>query len=332
MKIIIPMAGMGKRMRPHTLTTPKPLIPIAGKPMVQRIVEDIIKVCDEKVDEIAYVVGRFGKEAENNLVAIAESLGAKGRIFYQDEPLGTAHAIMCAKECLTGKVLVAFADTLFKADFKLDSSQEGIIWVQKVEDPKPFGVVKLDSNNVITDFVEKPQTFVSDLAIIGIYYFKDGDYLKRELQYLLDNDIKEKGEYQLTNALENMKAKGTRFTPGKVTEWLDCGNKDATVYTNQRILEFNKNTARTSNFLNQGSTIIEPCFIGENVKIINSTVGPHASIGANTIVENSTVKNAIIQTNSKIKNAELSNSMVGNYSEYSGKSSDASVGDYSTVR
>lgn len=326
------MAGMGKRMRPHTLTTPKPLIPIAGKPMVQRIVEDIIKVCDEKVDEIAYVVGRFGKEAENNLVAIAESLGAKGRIFYQDEPLGTAHAIMCAKECLTGKVLVAFADTLFKADFKLDSSQEGIIWVQKVEDPKPFGVVKLDSNNVITDFIEKPQTFVSDLAIIGIYYFKDGDYLKKELQYLLDNDVREKGEYQLTNALENMKAKGTRFTPGKVTEWLDCGNKDATVYTNQRILEFNKNTARTSNFLNQGSTIIEPCFIGENVKIINSTVGPYASIGENTVVENSTVKNAIIQTNSKIKNAELSNSMVGNYSEYSGKSNDASVGDYSTVR
>ena len=332
MKIIIPMAGMGKRMRPHTLTTPKPLIPIAGKPMVQRIVEDIIKVCDEKVDEIAYVVGRFGKEAENNLVAIAESLGAKGRIFYQDEPLGTAHAIMCAKECLTGKVLVAFADTLFKADFKLDSSQEGIIWVQKVEDPKPFGVVKLDSNNVITDFIEKPQTFVSDLAIIGIYYFKDGDYLKKELQYLLDNDVREKGEYQLTNALENMKAKGTRFSPGKVTEWLDCGNKDATVYTNQRILEFNKNNERTSNFINQGSTIIEPCFIGENVKIINSTVGPYASIGANTIVENATVKNSIIQTNSKIKNAELSNSMIGNYSEYAGNSNDASVGDYSTVR
>ncbi len=326
------MAGMGKRMRPHTLTTPKPLIPIAGKPMVQRIVEDIIKVCDEKVDEIAFVVGRFGKEAENNLVAIAESLGAKGRICYQDEPLGTAHAIMCAKESLTGKVLVAFADTLFKADFKMDSSQEGIIWVQKVEDPKPFGVVKLDANNVITDFVEKPQEFVSDLAIIGIYYFKDGAYLRSELQYLLDNDIKEKGEYQLTNALENMKAKGTRFTPGKVTEWLDCGNKDATVYTNQRILEFIKNNLRNANFVSQGSTVIEPCFIGENVKLINSTVGPHASIGDNCVVENSVVKNSIIQTNSKIKNAELSNSMIGNFSEFTGKSSDASIGDYSTVR
>lgn len=332
MKIIIPMAGMGKRMRPHTLTTPKPLIPIAGKPMVQRIVEDIIKVCDEKVDEIAFVVGRFGKEAENNLVKVAESLGAKGSIFYQDTPLGTAHAIMCAKECVTGKVVVAFADTLFKADFKMDSSQEGIIWVQKVEDPKPFGVVKLDANNVITDFVEKPLEFVSDLAIIGIYYFKDGDYLKRELQYLLDNDIKEKGEYQLTNALENMKAKGTKFTPGKVTEWLDCGNKDATVYTNSRILEFIKDTLVHKTVNNQNSRIIEPCFIGENVKLINSDIGPHVSIGEGCVIENSVVKNCIIQTNSKIKNAELSNSMIGNFSEFTGKSSDASIGDYSTIK
>jgi glucose-1-phosphate thymidylyltransferase len=300
--------------------------------MVQRIVEDITKVCDEKVDEIAFVVGRFGKEAEDNLVKVAQSLGAKGSIFYQDKPLGTAHAIMCAKECVTGKVVVAFADTLFKADFKMDSSQEGIIWVQKVEDPKPFGVVKIDSNNVITDFVEKPQEFISDLAIIGIYYFKDGDYLRKELQYLLDNNITDKGEFQLTNALENMKAKGTKFSPGKVTEWLDCGNKDATVYTNSRILEFNREQTRTSKFTNQNSTIIEPCFIGEGVQLINSTVGPHASIGDKTIIENSTVKNSIIQTNSKIKNAELSNSMIGNFAEFSGKSDDASISDYSTIR
>ena len=328
------MAGMGKRMRPHTLTTPKPLIPIAGKPMVQRIVEDITKVCDEKVDEIAFVVGRFGKEAETNLVKVAEKLGAKGSIYYQDEPLGTAHAIMCAKECLTGKVVVAFADTLFKADFKMDSSQEGIIWVQKVDDPKPFGVVKMDANNVITDFVEKPQTFVSDLAIIGIYYFKDGAYLSKELQYLLDNDIKEKGEYQLTNALENMKAKGTKFFPGKVSEWLDCGNKDATVYTNQRILEFIKDEKNLVNPKTEirNSKIIAPCYIGDDVIIINSTVGPHASIGNGCLIENSIVSNSIVATNSKIIDAELSNSMVGNYAEFSGKSNDASIGDYTFVR
>lgn len=328
------MAGMGKRMRPHTLTTPKPLIPIAGKPMVQRIVEDITKVCDEKVDEIAFVVGRFGAEAEKNLIAVAEKLGAKGSIYYQDQPLGTAHAIMCAEPCVTGKVVVAFADTLFKADFKMDSSQEGIIWVQKVDDPKPFGVVKIDSNNVITDFVEKPQTFVSDLAIIGIYYFKDGDNLKKELKYLLDNNIKEKGEFQLTNALENMKAKGIKFTPGKVTEWLDCGNKDATVYTNSRILEFikDKEVLIHPSVKNNNSEIIQPCFIGENVKITDSVIGPHASIGANTVIENSVVKNSIIQTNSKITNADIKNSMIGNYAEFTGKSADASIGDYTVIR
>ena len=241
MQIIIPMAGKGKRMRPHTLTTAKPLIPVAGKPIVQRLVEDITKVCGQKVNEIAFIIGPdFGAEVEQNLIKVAESQGAKGSIFYQDVALGTAHAIMCAKEAIKGKTVVAFADTLFKADFIMDTEQEGVIWVQKIEDPSQFGVVKLDTNGAITDFIEKPTTFISDLAIIGIYYFKDGDYLKRELQHLLDNNITEKGEYQLTNALENMKAKGTKFMPGQVTEWLDCGNKNATVYTNQRVLEFDK--------------------------------------------------------------------------------------------
>jgi glucose-1-phosphate thymidylyltransferase len=332
MRIIIPMAGMGKRMRPHTLTTPKPLIPVAGKPMVQRLAEDIIHVCDEPVEEIAYVVGRFGKAAEDSLVAVANALGAKGSIWYQDEPLGTAHAILCAEPCLRGKVVVAFADTLFKADFKMDSSVEGTIWVQQVDDPRPFGVVKLNKKGEITDFVEKPQQFVSDLAIIGIYYFRDGDYLKKELRYLLDNNIREKGEYQLTNALENMKKKGTKFVPGKVSEWLDCGNKDATVFTNGRMLEFKSKTEKlvSGSAKTEGSKIIPPCFIGENVSIKNSTVGPFVSIGENTLIENSVIKNCIIQKNNIIKNAQLENSMLGNNVEYTGKTSGASLGDFST--
>jgi glucose-1-phosphate thymidylyltransferase len=172
MRIIVPMAGMGKRMRPHTLTTQKPLIPVAGKPIVQRLMEDIHKVCGQSIEEIAFIIGDFGAEAEQNLIKIAESLGAKGTIYHQQEALGTAHAIHCAKESLAGPVVVAFADTLFKADFILDQSKDGIIWVQQIEDPRQFGVVKVDANNIITDFIEKPQEFVSDLAIIGIYYFK----------------------------------------------------------------------------------------------------------------------------------------------------------------
>ena len=176
MNIIIPMAGMGKRMRPHTLTTPKPLIPIAGKPMVHRIVEDIVNTTDQKVEEIAFVISKlFGEEAEKNLITVAEKFGAKGKIFYQEIPLGTADAILCAKECLHGNTFIAFADTLFKANFSIDANKDAIIWTQKVADPSAFGVVKMNEQGIITEFVEKPTTFVSDLAIIGVYYFKDGE-------------------------------------------------------------------------------------------------------------------------------------------------------------
>lgn len=334
MQIIIPMAGKGKRMRPHTLTTAKPLIPVAGKPIVQRLVEDITKVCGQKVNEIAFIIGPdFGAEVEQNLIKVAESQGAKGSIFYQDVALGTAHAIMCARDAIKGKTVVAFADTLFKADFVMDTDQDGVIWVQKIDDPSQFGVVKLDSKGAITDFVEKPTTFISDLAIIGIYYFKDGDYLKSELQYLLDNKITEKGEYQLTNALENMKKKGTKFMPGQVTEWLDCGNKNATVYTNQRVLEFDKGKAhlKEKNIKNNNSVIIEPCYIGENVELTDSIIGPHASIGAGSKVKNSIVQNSIIQKDSKINNANIANSMIGIGAEVTGKALDLSISDYTQL-
>jgi glucose-1-phosphate thymidylyltransferase len=332
MKIIIPMAGMGKRMRPHTLTIPKPLIPIAGKPIVQRLVEDIAKVCNQPVEQVAFVIGDFGKEVENQLLSIAESVGAKGSIHYQDEPLGTAHAILCAREALEGNVVIAFADTLFKADFTLDTSKEGIIWVQKVDDPKPFGVVKLNAQNEITAFVEKPETFVSDLAIIGIYYVKDGNNLRNELQYLLDHDIKDKGEYQLTNALENMKQKGLKFIPGQVTEWLDCGNKDATVYTNQRYLEYIKDTPLVDASAKiENSVIIPPVYIGKNVHIQNTVVGPYVSIGDASKIQDSVIRNSIIQKNTSVINANISNSMLGNFVKFEGKSNDLSVGDYNVI-
>ena len=335
MNIIIPMAGRGSRLRPHTLTTPKPLIAFAGKSIVQRLVEDIVSVCNEEINEIAFIIGDFGNEVESNLIDIANHLGAEGKIVYQDQPLGTAHAILCAKESLKGDVVVAFADTLFKADFKLEKNSDGIIWVNKIEDPSSFGVVKVNEEKIITDFVEKPELFVSDLAIIGIYYFKSGENLKNELQYLIDNDIKDKGEYQLTNALENMKSNGLKFTTGEVTEWLDCGNKDATVYTCERILNHNKNTemiAEDSQIIN--SKIIEPCFIGSGTKIENSIIGPNVSIGNNTIILNSQIKESIIQNTSKIENAKLYKSMIGNNVFFDGHNIEleVSIGDFSEVK
>ena len=335
MKIIVPMAGRGSRLRPHTLTVPKPLIPIAGKPIVHRLVEDIAKVLNDSIDEIAFIIHEsFGKEVEEDLIAIAEKLGAKGVICYQNEALGTAHAILCAKESLNGPVVVAYADTLFRADFNLDKDADSVIWVKQVEDPSAFGVVQLNGANEIVDFVEKPKEFVSDLAIIGIYYFKSGETLRSELEYLLDNNIIKGGEYQLTDALENMKVKGLRFVPGKVEEWMDCGNKNVTVETNTRMLNFLKlddELLIDNSVVLENSEIIEPCFIGKNVVLRNSTVGPNVSIGDATVVENSTVKNSLIQTNSVIKNAVLDNAMVGNHAVYDGKHTQISIGDYSVL-
>jgi len=326
------MAGMGKRMRPHTLTNPKPLIPIAGKPIVQRLVEEIATVSDEKIEEIAFIIGDFGNKVEEKLIRIAESLGAKGSIFYQKEALGTAHAIYCAEASLSGKVVVAFADTLFKADFDIKTGTEASIWVQKIEDPSDFGVVKVDENNLITDFVEKPKDFVSDLAIIGIYYFRDGDNLRNELKYLIDNEILVNGEYQLTDVLENMKNKGVKFQPNIIKEWMDCGNKNATVHTNQRILEYHKDDELIAkSAIIENTVLIPPCFIGEGVHIKDSIVGPHVSVGKGAIIEKAIVSNSIIQQHATVNSITLTNSMIGNYAYVKDVTVELSIGDFTTI-
>ncbi len=327
------MAGWGTRLRPHTLTIPKPMLPVAGKPMVQRLVEDLVKSTDQKIEDIVFVIREdFGKSIPEQLLAIAKNVGSKGHIKFQDVPLGTAHAILCAGDLLEGNLIVAFADTLFRADYQIDTAKDGIIWVQRVDNPSAFGVVKLNSDGVITGFVEKPKDFVSDLAIIGIYYFKDGAYLRKEMQYLLDNDIKQKGEYWLTDAMENMKKKGVKFYKGEVQEWLDCGNKDATVYTNQRVLEFMKKEELVSKkaFV-ENSVVIHPSLIEEGAVIKNSVIGPYVSIGKGTKIENSVVKNSIIQSNSIVKNKLIENSMLGNHVKLEGRMEDLSIGDYNSI-
>jgi glucose-1-phosphate thymidylyltransferase len=333
MNIIIPMAGMGKRMRPHTLTTPKPLIPIAGKPMVQRIVEDIVATSNEKVDEIAFVINpAFGKEIEKHLVEVAEALGAKGRICYQETPLGTAHAILAAAESLKGHVFIAFADTLFKATFKIDTSKDAIVWTQHVEDPTAFGVVKLGAGNAIEAFVEKPTEFVSDLAIIGVYYFRDGERLRQELQRLIDENIMIKGEYQITDAMDNMLKNGVAFYTDQVDEWLDCGNYSATVYTNGRILSFKQGIEQLISLsaVLEDATIIQPCYIGEGVVIKSSVVGPNVSLEKGARIEDSRISDSIIGENSVVKNAVLKSSLIGKFVNYNEKPRELSLGDYST--
>lgn len=333
MNIVIPMAGMGKRMRPHTLTTAKPLVPVAGKPIVQRMVEDILATVDEKVEQIAFVVApHFGKAVEAHLLDVARSLGAQGHICYQVDPQGTAHAILCAREFLKGKVFIAFADTLFDARFEIDPQADAIVWTQKVDDPSAFGVVKLNDAGQIEAFVEKPAEFVSDLAIIGVYYFRDGERLERELQRLLDEKIMLKGEYQITDAMENMLRSGMKFYTGEVSEWLDCGNKEATLYTNERILELKKDKENliSEDLYSEDSVIIPPVYIGPGVRLVRSVVGPHVSLEAGVQVEDSRIVKSMVQSDSFVKNAQIQDSILGKNITYIEPPVALSLGDFST--
>jgi glucose-1-phosphate thymidylyltransferase len=335
MKIIVPMAGRGSRLRPHTLTVPKPLIPIAGKPIVHRLVEDIAKVLNEPIDEIAFIIGEdFGEKVEVDLREIAGQLGAKGSIYYQDKPMGTGHAIMCAADSLNGPAVVAYADTLFRADFKLDPSADAVIWVKQVEDPSQYGVVQLNDNNEITALVEKPEEEVSDLAVIGIYYFKKVEVLKEHLQSVLENNILRGGEYQINDGILGMMTSGNVFKTGQIDEWMDCGNKTVTVDTNSRMLQFLKedgNSLVSDTVTLTNSEIIEPCYIGENVVLENTTVGPNVSLGDNCKLTDVTIKNSLVQHDTVIKNAKLNNAMIGSHAVYNGDFTEISIGDYSKL-
>lgn len=337
MKIIVPMAGRGSRLRPHTLTVPKPLIPVAGKPIVHRLVSDIAKVIGEPIEEVAFILGDpafFGDDVVKSLKELAENLGAKASIYRQDQPLGTGHAIMSAKESLSGPAVVAYADTLIRADFTLDKDADATIWVKQVDKPEAYGVVKLNENKEIIELVEKPKEFVSDLAVIGIYYFKDIGVLKNELQYVLDNNIIHGGEYQINDGIKRMMADGKVFVTGQVDEWMDCGNKNVTVETNTRMLGFLQKDGEklmSDSIDEDGATIVHPCYIGEGVIIKNSTVGPNVSIGNGCIIENTTIKNSLVQTQTTIKNANLDNAMIGNHVSYDGAYTTISIGDYSVL-
>jgi glucose-1-phosphate thymidylyltransferase len=338
MKIIVPMAGRGSRLRPHSLTVPKPLIPVAGQPIVHRLVKDIAKVLKQPIEEIAFVLGDpawFGDDVVESLKELAKSLGAKVSIYRQDQPLGTGHAIMCAKPSLSGPAVIAYADTLIRAEFDLDPKADSVIWTKKVANPEAYGVVKLNEKQEIVELVEKPEKFVSDQAVIGIYYFKDVAVLKDKLQEILDENIMNGGEYQINDGILRMMKDGRIFKTGTVDEWMDCGNKAVTLETNARMLGFLKADAKEQLIANSvalvNSKILEPCYIGENVKLINSTVGPNVSIGNNCELENVSVKNSLIQNHTTIKNANLDEAMIGNHVKYNGAFTKISIGDYSVL-
>ncbi|NNE32397.1 MAG: nucleotidyltransferase [Winogradskyella sp.] len=338
MKIIVPMAGRGSRLRPHSLTVPKPLIPVAGQPIVHRLVKDIAKVLKQPIEEIAFVLGDpafFGEDVVNSLTELAQNLGAKASIYRQDQPLGTGHAIMSARPSLSGPAVIAYADTLIRAEFELDPTADSVIWTKRVNNPEAYGVVKLDENDNIVELVEKPESFVSDQAVIGIYYFKDVSVLKEKLQEVLDENIMNGGEYQINDGIKRMMTDGKVFKTGTVDEWMDCGNKSVTLDTNAKMLGFlasdNEEQLVDDSVVLDNSEVIEPCYIGRGTVLKNATIGPYVSIGKDCVIENTTVKNSLIQNQTSIKNANLEEAMIGNHVKYNGDFTKISIGDYSVL-
>lgn len=240
---------------------------------------------------------------------------------------------MC-KKSLSGPAVIAYADTLIRANFDLDTTADSVIWVKQVDQPEAFGVINLNENNEIVELVEKPKEFVSDLAVIGIYFFKEISVLRDELQSVLDNNIIHGGEYQINDGIKQMMAKGMKFVPGEVDEWMDCGNKDVTVETNGRMLGFLHQDGEnliSDDVKIENSTIIPPCFIAEDVVLINSTVGPNVSLGKGTHLINVKIQNSLVQTHAHVRNAKLNNAMIGNHASFNGDFTSISIGDYSVL-
>ena len=319
------MAGVGKRMRPHTLSTPKPLLKVAGKSIVERIILELKRSTGKNIDEIHFVVGNFGKDIENTLKGIAESIGAKGFTYEQELPLGTAHAVYCAEEALKGELLIAFADTMFIGDFKIDESDEAIIWTKEVENPESYGVVKVDDLNRIEEFIEKPKEFVSDKAIIGIYYFSNAELLAKEIEELIRYNRMKGGEYQLTDALSGLLSNGMIFKCGVIKEWLDCGNKYEFLDSVRRIVQ-NENEHK----IREESDVkfVGPVYIGRNVRIKDSIIGPNVAIEDNTEIIDSKINDSVVGTNCKISGSGIVGSLIGNYCELKGVNGILNIGDY----
>ena len=335
MNVIIPMAGTGSRLRPITPTTPKPLIKLSGKTIIYRIIHELTTYTELK--KIGFILNDKNIELETSLKkTISKDFNSTIKVyfFYQKKPEGTAHAIYCAKKLLKGKLLIVFSDTLFflKKPFyiKQFDDVDGAIFVKDVKDPSSYGVVKLNKIGIIKSFIEKPNKPISNLAIIGVYYFKNAENLKDEISNIISKKIIEKNEYQLTTALRNLMKLGDKFKTVNVDNWLDCGTPQNLLATNKYLLKRQKKD--NSSLSNKKNYIIEPVYLGKNIKIKNSKIGPYVSIEDNSVIENSSLKNTIVQSNVTIKNANLNKSIVGKFTDYNPMNKSIILGPFSKFR
>jgi len=325
------MAGRGTRLRPHTHVTPKPLLPVVGTPMVERIVETFINVLPRKLDEAVFVLGDFPSDVNEQLEAICARHDVIARFAKQDVALGTGHAAYCAKEHLDGEVIVVFADTLFSMSEQADlDNADAVIWTKWVEDPARFGVAVKDEDGRIASFVEKPDTPISHEALIGINYIREGKNLRDALQHIMDENITGHGnEYQLTDALDHLIKQGLNLKTASVDEWLDCGTIDALIDTSDIIRKKQGEARKDGDVVN--SVIVEPVCIGSGAVVENSIVGPNVTLEPGSRIVNSVVKDSILFEKACVSDSILERSVIGRYAEVAQYSGKANLGDHPAI-
>ncbi|GIV62045.1 MAG: glucose-1-phosphate thymidylyltransferase [Rhodothermaceae bacterium] len=330
MKLIIPMAGRGTRVRPHSHVTPKPLLPVKGKSMVERIVDTFNQVLPRALDAGVFVLGPdFGDEVRAQLADICRRHGMEAHFAVQEQALGTAHAVYAAAPHLDGEGIVVFADTLFYMEpVEHLEDADVVAWVKWVEDPRRFGVA-VREGDCIKALVEKPKEPISHEALIGIYYVKDLAVLRDAIAELINLDIKGHGEYQLTDALDRMLQAGRVFKTATVTDWLDCGTIPALLETTKVILD------RERDDLHQGtiedSVVIDPVYVGPGAVVRNAVVGPNVSIEAGARVVHAVLRESIVFGEAHVEGAVLTDTLVGRHAVVREAPRVLNIGDHSEV-
>ncbi len=331
MKLIIPMAGRGTRVRPHSHVTPKPLMHIKGKSMVERIVQTFAAVLPRPLDEGVFILGPdFGQDVRDQLTEVCSHFGMKATFKIQEVALGTGHAVLCADDRLEGEGIVVFADTLFEMEPGVDlGSADVIAWVKHVEDPSRFGVAVRRGEKIV-EFVEKPQELISNEALIGIYYVKELQALRSAIEGLMEKDIRgHGGEFQLTDAFDAMLKKGLLFKTAQVTEWLDAGTIPALMDTTKVVLEREKGDAVQGNIEN--SVLIDPVYVGPGATVKNSVIGPFVSIEAGAQVSDVVLRESIVFAEAKVNGIVAEGSLFGRHAAVNGHVARLNIGDHSEV-
>jgi len=327
MRAIIPVAGAGIRLRPLTYTQPKPLIPVGGKSILAFIIDELV---DVGIDDFVFIIGYLGDKIKNYVEDHYPDL--KVEFVIQEERLGLGHAIWTARDAINGadEILIALGDTIFELDLKemmaMDTSCFG---VQKVDDPRNFGVVEIGDNGFVTRVVEKPVIPKSNLAMVGLYKIKEVEELIDAIDFNIKNDIRTVDEFQLTDGLMRMIDNSVKFSTIKLNKWFDCGKKDILLETNKILLQNGNFEQNDQNYTN--SIIISPVSMGPNCKIENSIIGPHVTIGGDVIIIASIIKDSIIGDFSQIEEAVLKKSIIGNDAAIRGLAQSLNIGDNTEI-